>query len=81
MAKDFIARQTLNGLGTFSLFTVPSDGASGLYFVNGQVTIPTSGRRSWSFFSSRDYQSKCGRCFHRCRGCNWFPNDSNLTAK
>jgi hypothetical protein len=41
MAKDFIARQTLNGLGTFSLFTVPSDGASGLYFVNGQMTIPT----------------------------------------
>lgn len=38
--RDFIARQTLNGLGTFSLFTAPSTPATGLYFVDGQLTLP-----------------------------------------
>lgn len=38
--RDFVARQTLNGLGTFSLFTAPSTPATGFYFVDGQLTIP-----------------------------------------
>lgn len=34
---NFEARQSLNGLDTFSLFTAPDDG---VYFVNGQLTLP-----------------------------------------
>lgn len=41
MADNFIARQTLNGLGTFSLMTAPATPATGLYFIDGQLTLPT----------------------------------------
>lgn len=34
---NFQATQTINGLQTFALFTAP---AAGIYFVNGQLTLP-----------------------------------------
>ena len=41
MANDFIARQTLNGLGEFDLFTTPDTPAEQTYLVDGQITLPT----------------------------------------
>lgn len=34
---NFYGLQSLNGLGTFALFTAP---AAGIYFVNGQLSLP-----------------------------------------
>jgi len=35
---NFQALQSINGLGTFALFTAPS---AGIYFVNGQLMLPS----------------------------------------
>lgn len=38
MALNFYGVQSLNGLHTTSIFTAP---ASGIYFINGQLTLPS----------------------------------------
>ncbi len=35
---NFIAATSINGLGVFPIFTAPS---AGIYFVNGQLTLPS----------------------------------------
>lgn len=35
---NFVGLQTINGLGVFPIFTAPT---AGIYFVNGQLTLPS----------------------------------------